>query len=231
MDASFFARIVGVMFSPRAAYAAVVVRPRAFGVLALVLVVSIASSSLFFSTEVGRESALDQEVRAAEAVGREISDQTYARMQALMPDAPYLSAAYVLVFFPLSALVVSGIVMGAFKLTASGGATFKQVFAVVAHSLVILGLQQLFIYPVDYLKQSLSSPTSVAVFLPFLDDSSFPGRIASSIDLMLVWWLMNLAVGLSVLYRRRTGPIALTMVGLYAALALVFAAIRTVLAA
>src|SRR5579871_5625765 len=100
MGAGFFARIVGVIFSPRAAYSVVVAQPRPFGVLALVLVVSIASSSLFFSTEVGRESALDQEVRVADSVGREISDQTYARMEALMPDAPYLSAAYVLVFFP-----------------------------------------------------------------------------------------------------------------------------------
>ena len=36
------------------------------------------------------------------------------------------------------------------------------------------------------------------------------------IDLFLIWWLLVLAIGLAVLYRRKTQPIALALYGVYA---------------
>ena len=48
-----------------------------------------------------------------------------------------------------------------------------------------------------------------------------------SIDLFFVWATISLAIGLGVLYRRRTGPIAVTMLGLYVGIALVIAFFRS----
>jgi hypothetical protein len=45
--------------------------------------------------------------------------------------------------------------------------------------------------------------------------------------LYLIWWLVSLAIGLGVLYRRRTGPIATTLLVIYATIGLIIAAIKT----
>jgi hypothetical protein len=42
-----------------------------------------------------------------------------------------------------------------------------------------------------------------------------------------VWWLFVLAVGLAVLYRRRTQPIAFGLFGVYAVIALGVAAVMS----
>jgi Yip1 domain len=224
-----FGRAAGIVLSPRATYATLAARPRALGALLLFLVIAVAASSSFLSTEVGKEAAIDQQIRAMESFGRQVPDQMYERMQSMMGYAPYFSAAYLLVFFPVATLVVSGMLIAVFNAALGGNAAFKQVYAVVAHSLMILALQQLFVWPVDYAKQSLSSPTNLGVFLPFLDDASFPGRLFGAIDLFLIWWILNLSIGVGVLYKRRTTPIASTMLGIYGAIALVLAAVRTVL--
>jgi hypothetical protein len=63
--------------------------------------------------------------------------------------------------------------------------------------------------------------------LPFLDENTFPVRLLGAIDLFLIWWLVNLAIGLGVLYKRRTGPIAAGFLTVYLAIALVIAVIKT----
>jgi hypothetical protein len=42
--------------------------------------------------------------------------------------------------------------------------------------------------------------------------------------------MVNLSIGLAVLYSRRTGPIATTMIAIYITLALVIAGVKTALA-
>ena len=68
---------------------------------------------------------------------------------------------------------------------------------------------------------------SLAVFLPFLDDTSFLARMLGSIDLIFIWWMLSLSIGLGVLYRKRTGPIAITLLAVYVAIGVIIAAIKT----
>ena len=68
------------------------------------------------------------------------------------------------------------------------------------------------------------------VFLPFLDEESFAARLLGSIDLFVIWWAINLAIGLGVLYRKRTAPIATTLLIIYVAIGLIIAAVKTALA-
>ena len=65
---------------------------------------------------------------------------------------------------------------------------------------------------------------------PFLDENSFPARLLGSIDLFVIWWSISLAIGLGVLYRKRTGPIATTLLVIYVTIGLVIAAVKTALA-
>jgi hypothetical protein len=86
------------------------------------------------------------------------------------------------------------------------------------------------VLPLDYVRQTLTSPTSLAVFLPTLEDNSFPGRALGSIDLFLIWWMISLAIGMGVLYKRRTTPIATTILIAYGAIGVTIAAVRSALA-
>ena len=69
------ARIFGVLLAPRATYADVAARPRWLGVLAVVLLVMAAGSIIFFSTDVGKEALLDQQVATMESFGIKLPDE------------------------------------------------------------------------------------------------------------------------------------------------------------
>jgi hypothetical protein len=221
------ARIAGVIFAPRATYADVAARPHFLGMLGFVLLVSVSAVFAFMSTTVGQDAMLDQQIRQIEAFGRTIDDQAYARMERMAPNARYFGAAGQLISMPLAALIVAGLAFAVFNAALGADAKFKQVYAIVVHSGVLIALQQVFTLPLAYARGSLSSPTNLAVFLPFLDENTFIARLLGSIDLFLIWWLVSLAIGLGVLYRKRTGPIAATMLVIYVAIGLTIAAIKT----
>jgi hypothetical protein len=103
----------------------------------------------------------------------------------------------------------------------------KQVYAVVVHAGVIQALAQLFTGPLNYFRQSMTSATSLSVLLPMLPDGSFAARLAGMIDLFLIWWVVALAIGLAVLFRRRTQPIAISLFAVYAVIALGAAAVMS----
>jgi hypothetical protein len=86
----------------------------------------------------------------------------------------------------------------------------------------------LFTTPLAYARESMASTTNLAIFLPFLDESSFVARFLGSIDLIFIWWMISLAIGLGVLYRKRTGPIAITLLSVYAAIGLIIAAVKSI---
>ena len=223
------ARFLGVLFSPRATYADVAARPRWLGIFALVVVLAGGATGGFMSTEVGQRALLDQQISQSQAFGRTMSQAQLDAMERMAPYFVYVAPILQLVFFGFGGLVIAGIVVAVFNAALGGDATFKQVFAVVSHSGVVLALGALFVLPLAYARESLSSATTLGVFFPFLDESSFAARFLGGIDLIRTWWMISLAIGLGVLYRKRTGPIAMTFIFLYAAVAIVIAAIQSAL--
>ena len=59
---------------------------------------------------------------------------------------------------------------------------------------------------------------------------SFLGRLLGWIDLFWVWWIVNLAIGAAVLYKRKSAPIAWSLLGVYLVFALIIAAALTAFA-
>ena len=49
------------------------------------------------------------------------------------------------------------------------------------------------------------------------------------IDLFVIWWVFILAVGVAVLYKRRTQSVAMGLFGVYAVIALVAATVMNIL--
>jgi hypothetical protein len=99
----------------------------------------------------------------------------------------------------------------------------------VVHSAILLSLQALFIFPIMYLKQSMDSPTSLTVFTPFLDEESFLARFLGVFDLFRLWWVANLSIGISVLYKQRLGPIFTSLLAVYVVIALLWATAAAIL--
>ena len=221
------ARFAGVLFSPRATYADVAARPRWFGIFLTVFLITATAATALMSTEIGRNAVVDQQISQAEAYGRHLNQEQIDAFEKMSAYYAYGAPVLQLVFLAFGCLLVAGIAFAVFNAALGGDATFKQVFAVVAHSSVVLAVLALFATPLAYARESVSSATNLAVFLPFLDERSFAARLLGAIDLTYIWWMVSLAIGLGVLYRKRTGPIATTLLVIYVVIGLVVAAIKT----
>jgi hypothetical protein len=151
-------------------------------------------------------------------------------MESRLESARYTSAVSQVVFIPLAAAILAGILLGIFNALMGGDARFKQVYALVAHTGLIVALQTIFSLPLDYVRETMSSPTNLGVFAPFLEENTFPARLLGSLDLFHMWAILSLAIGLGVLYKRRTAPvIAWTMLLVYFVIVAAIAAIRSAL--
>lgn len=226
---SLGARALGVIFSPSETYTDVAAHPRVLGMMTLVLLISISASVAFLMTDVGKDALFDQQLDTMESMGFRVTDQMYDALERRLPYAPITSAGFMLVSFPIVLAAVAGIITGVFSLAMGGAATYKQVYAVVTHSAILLALQQVFVNPLNYARELMSSPTTLAAFFPFLDEMTFMARLLGGIDLFLIWAFINLAIGVGVLYKRKTAPIAIGMLALYVSIVLIVAAVRTAL--
>lgn len=224
-ERSLLKRFVGVLFSPRETFAGVAASPRWLGMLAVTSVVVALCVGGFLMTSVGRQAWLDQTEAQSAAWGRPMTDQRYEGMQRMLPFVGYIGIAQFLVGVPLMTLVIAGAAFGIFGAALGGEASFKQVFAVVAHVGPVSVVHQLFVLPLNVARESLSSPTNLAVFLPMLPEGGFAARLLGTIDVFIVWWTVVLAIGLATLYRRRTPPILWSFLAIYGAIALTLAAI------
>lgn len=220
-------RVWGILTSPRETFADVVARPRWFGMMALVILVTVVCTGGFLFTDVGKQAWLDQAVRSNESFGMQVTDEAYAQMEKMAQWAPALTAVNLLIFQPLVTLVMAGILFAVFNAALGGDSSFKQTFAVVVHTSAITVVQQLFVTPLNFVRESMTSATNLAVFLPMLDENSLVAKLLGTVDLFIVWWVVLLAIGLSVLYRRKTGPIATGLFVVYGIIAVIIAVLTS----
>ena len=177
-----FARLIGVIFSPRATYQAIVARPRALGAFVVTIAIMAVTEGAFFRTTVMQEVLMDQQVKMIESFGVNINDETYARMEQGVARAAYTTPLTLAIGIPIVAAIFAGIILGIWGMLMGGAGTFKQVYAILAHSGVIMALN--------------------------------------------VWWCINVAMGVGVLFKRKTGGIAATFLAVYVLIALLQAIIR-----
>ena len=224
---SLIARFWGVLTSPRETFADVAARPRWFGMMALVLIVTAVCMGTFFSTQVGQTAWLDKVVESAHQSGRDMPEAQMAMMEKIAAYMGPIYAVSTLVFAPLMWLIVTGLLFAVFNAALGGVSTFKQLFAVFVHSTAVTVIQQLFVTPLNYARETLSSATNLAVFMPMLDEGSFFAKLLGMVDLFIIWWLVLLAIGLGVLFKRKTGPIAAGLFVVYGIIAVIVAAISS----
>lgn len=225
--AGLAARAVGVLTSPRATFEGIAAHPRWIGILVLTTVTVAAMATILVSGEFAQREMLAQQIGAMENFGATVTDEMYAGMEDGLESAPYFSFASVLVTSPLITLILAALFHGVGYGLLGSGTSFAQAFSVVAHSGMVSVLQQLFVVPLNYARESIASPTTLGAFAPTLDDDTFAYRLLSSIDLFHIWWVMILAIGMAVLWKRRTAPIAATLYCIHGGIVLAVAVVRT----
>jgi hypothetical protein len=198
-------------------------------------VITFICSAMFFQTQVGQQALADQWERTSLAFGRVVDDSQYARMEDTAASRPFdiaYAAVTTLANGPVLAFGLSAVLFLLFNRTtgqrgdaadAAPRVSFTHVLAVVCYAGVILALRQVVATPIDYVRESTGSPTTLMQFFSMLDEASPVARFLGVIDLFVVWWIVVLAIGMSVLYRHSTRRLALVFTGAYVVLALLAA--------
>jgi hypothetical protein len=216
-------RFVGILLSPRETFIQVAADPRWLGMLVLTTLVGVVTTGAFLATDTGRQAWVDQAVAQAESFGVAISDAQYSRLQQMADWAALLTAAQIVVTTPLVTVALAGIVFATLTAGLGGGATFRQVLAVVTHAGAVRIVRDVFVLPLNFVRESLASATTLAVFFPMLDEGSFLARLLGTLDVFVLWGAALLAVGLSVLYQRPARRVFAGLLAAYAALAVLVA--------
>ena len=228
---NLLARFVGVITAPREAFASVVAQPKWFGMLAVTTVIIALFTALPMTTEAGRQAAIDQQVTQMQSFGVTMTDQMYEQLEKGSGRMVYTTGISVLVVSPIIALIIAGILFAIFNAALGGEASFKQVFAVLVHAGVVSALSSIFSGTINYFRGTMGSASSLGVLLPMLPENSFIGRLLGMVDIFIIWYIVVLAIGLAVLYRRRTQPIAISLLAVYAVIAIVVALVKSRLGA
>jgi hypothetical protein len=224
------ARIFGVIFSPRKTYAAVAAHPRSLGVILCVVLVTGGIQTWFFSTEKGQETItapIEARMQQQAANGQNTSPQQREAVLRFIRILLRVVGIMQVIILPALIALVAVILMAVLNAVLGDQRSFRQVFAVNAHSAVISAIGSLFVFPLMYATGEPGSPTRLGVLVPGLPEQSFATNLLNAIDLLYVWWFISLAIGLAVLYKRRTGPFAVSLLGLYGAIALIIASFRS----
>jgi hypothetical protein len=224
---SLLSRFVGVITSPKDTFVSVVAHPKWLGMLALTTVLVAFFTALPLTTEAGRQAALDQQITQMQSMGFPVSDQMYEQMEKGKARMPYMTGASVLVVSPIFAVIIAGILFAIFNAAMGGEASFKQVFTVLAHGGAVSALSAIFSGAVNYFRGSMGSVANLGALLPMLSEKSFAGNLLGAVDLFLIWYILVLAMGLAVLYRRRTQPIAISLLSVYAVIAIAIALFKS----
>lgn len=217
-----------MILRPRSTLAALVQQPHCLDTWILILVVVAACGAGLLATEVGQQALVDERVRVIETFGGRVNDAEYAALLAKPPRWVYLASGGRLLLMPVVTVLVAAVCWLVAR--ADGApATFKQALAVVVHASIVLAIGQVVATPLNYIRESLTSPLNLAAVLPLMEAGTTPARFFGAMDVFALWWMALIAIGLAALTRRRVrryaGSLAAVYVGFAAIMAAVIAAV------
>jgi Yip1 domain len=219
-------RVAGVLWHPRSTMAEVVRRPAFITIwIALLFVVAICGAILL-STPVGQQALVDERVRVTEALGGRVDDAAYTALKANPPAMVYLTSGGRLLLMPPVTLFVAVGLVGLARLDGAS-ISLRTSLAIAVLATVVLVVQQLVATPLHYVRESLTSPTTLSGLLPMLEEGTWAARLFGSIDVFGLWWIWLLAVGLGAATgrpgRHYLWRLGLVYVGIAAVVAGIFA--------
>jgi hypothetical protein len=226
---SLLERLTGAIFSPKPTFESVSAHPVWMDVLAVTLVITAAVWFAFMSTQAGQLAYVDQALQQQEAFGQTITPEVERNINNSAPVMRWVYPIATIVIGPLILAIIAGVLYGVFAAILGGGATYKQTLAVAAHAGVVSTLGFVGTMALNFTRGTMNSATNLGVFVQMLPEDSFLVRFLGTIDLVWVWYLVVLAIGLGVLYRRKTSTIAIGLLSVYVVVALGWVGVRSAL--
>lgn len=224
---SLLARVLAILHSPRTTFEALALAPRVFGVVTVTFLVTTGCIAIVLETDVGQLALLDQWERTASTLGQTVDAVQYRAMQESSRHGAAYAALIGVVSGPVLTIGLSGLLFAVFQASPSSPVTYRQVLAIVGHAGVLLALRQVIAAPLTYARETMAGPLTMRLFFTMLDEASFAARFFEAIDLFVIWWIIVLAVGMSVLYGRPTRRLACEFVGAYVTLSVVVTIVTT----
>lgn len=214
-----FARMAGIITAPAATYESVVAWPRPFGVLFVIaLIMGVATMLPQLLNPDVLESGLARQAEMMEKfTGQPVAPDALERMRQQAQWGVYLTPLNFLIFLPVMSLLFSAIYWAFFNAILGGTASFKQVLAVVTHSQVIGALGVVLAAPIFYMRgeMTMAGPFTFSALLPMLPEGSVWAAVLGSTSFFTIWGLIVTAIGLGVLYRRKSTNIAIGLIVAY----------------
>jgi hypothetical protein len=149
--------------------------------------------------------------------GKPVTPEMREQWEQRAKTGVYFTPLGPLIALPIFCLVATAIYWVVFNAVLGGTAAFKQVLAVVTHPQVFGTLGILAGAPIHYSQGTITpgGPFNLAALVPMLPDGSVLKTVLSWTSVFTVWSLIVTAIGLSVLYRRKTLNIAIVLFIVY----------------
>ena len=201
-------RLVGVLFDPKPAFADIAQRPRPWGPIVLLSLLSVVFTFLL-SQRVGWEQvvrkAIESNPRAMERIPADRMDQVVQQQAKVSAIAAYV---FSVVGMALAGAILGGIYLFVFNVLAGADIRFGQSFGIVCYALLPRGLLALLGMLLMYIKEpaefDIQHPAATNLGV-FLDPDSVPRwvqAVAGSIDIFTIWVIVLLAVGYTAAARK-----------------------------
>jgi hypothetical protein len=201
------ARITGVYFDPKKAFADIAARPSWIAPLVLLIVGALAFTYTF-TNHIGWRHFMEQTMEKNAEMRDLPADQREMRIDAGTKFAPIFGYAGGVIGIPVVALAMAGVLLVACKMMGAS-LQFKQMFAISSYALLpglistILAIVVMFLKnPDDFNLQNPLFFNIGAFFEPPPTTAKFLYSVASSIDLFTFWTILLLATGISVAARK-----------------------------
>jgi hypothetical protein len=164
---------------------------------------------------------LDAQVKgmAARSSDGQAPPQAVEQLQKFLPYMPIVSLVSALIFLPIVTMFLSALYWALFNVVLGGTATFKQVLSTSSHSQVIAALGVLVGLPFMMMNPtaSMGGPFNLGAAAPMLEEGSRLLRFLTNVSVFSLWAVFVNAIGLAVLYKRKTTGIFIALLVVYLA--------------
>lgn len=197
---SEIARITGVFFEPKKAFADIAARPRWIPPLLIILLISM-SLMIVYTQRGGWRVMMEQQMAASSRSSQMTPEQ---REQGIEMGVKYASlAVYVTpILIPVSTLIIAGVLMGITALILSAPVRFPQVFSIVCYANLAGAVKGVLVLVVLLMKNitdfDLNNPLmfNPGYFMDPKESNKFLYSLATSLDLFSLWAMFLIAIGL-----------------------------------
>jgi hypothetical protein len=233
-------RLWGVFLLPVPMFTSLPRAPRWADALVLAVLLVSASSYAFAASDRGARLLVDRRVAFAEAAGRHVSAVDYGDLVVREQRGAMISAIIASLWLLIQIVATAGGALAIVSVLTTAGALrapampplrFRQALAISAHAGLIPAVGTPIRLLFNLWIGDAGPTTSVRALVTFIAEDTFWAHLANAIDLFGLWWAYTLAIGFACAALRRPDGLRLLFLGVYLALAVLLAGLKTLVAA